>query len=185
MADADAKAWLTEFVKEILAQVDHFKEQSHQATHLHKITEAENRAREALHAVEELQVRLAEKEGLLRSANAHLAEQQTALESLNLQISALKDEAVLAANAQLQEHQHFVDILKAQNAEESARLHERIRELEGETAGLRREGQVARERVQEVERRLAEASQGEVTRQRVQNGVLGTADPFFGAVADV
>lgn len=164
MADPDSKAWLTEFVKEILAQVDHFKEHTHQATHLLKITEAENRAREAQHAAEELQVRLTEKEALLKTANAHLAEQQAALESLNLQISALKDEAVLAANAQMEEHQHFVDTLKTQNAEEAARLHERIREMESEMAGLRKEGQSARERVQELETRLSEATQGGVTR---------------------
>lgn len=165
--------------------MDHFKEHTHQATHLLKITEAENKAREARHAAEELQVRLSEKDGLLKSANAHLAEQQAALESLNLQISALKDEAVLAASAQMQEHQHFVDTLKAQNAEEAARLHERIRELEAEVTGLKKESQSGRDRVQELEGRLAEATQGGVTRERVQGSLRRAANALFGTVANV
>lgn len=174
-----------EFVKEILGQVDQFKEHSHQTAHLKKITEAENKAIEAQHAAEELRIRLAEKEGVLKAMTDQMAEQQAAIESLNIQITDIKDEMTLAANAQTHDHQHFVETLKTQQAEELNRLLERIREVEAESASLKEEAGDHKSRVAELEAQLLQTAKGRFIRHRRQNGLRRTPNPVPGAVQDL
>jgi chromosome segregation ATPase len=174
-----------DFVKEILTQVDQFKDHSHQAAHFKKITEAENKAIEAQHVAEELRIRLAEKEAVFKSMTGQLRDQQGVIESLNLQVTDLKDEMTLATNAQAHDHQHFVESLRAQQTEELARLHERIRELETESASVREESEAHKKKATELELQAFQSAKGLLIRQRPKGSLRRASDPFLGTIKDL
>lgn len=176
------KTLLTEFIQEILSQVDHFKDHTQQRNHLKKITDAENRALEAQHQVEELKAKLAEKESLLKVSSGQLADQQNMIENLNIQMTDLKDEMSNALMLQAHEHERFVENLKTQQASETSRQADRIKELENEAATLRADCSDFKAKVAEIEAKLAQVSKGQLSRHHPQGHLQRAARPVHGSV---
>lgn len=171
----ESKQLLTEFIKDILAVVDHFKENNGQVQHLKKITEAENKIGDLNRKIEELNVKLTEKDIFIHVQENHSLELQNLIENMNRKISDLKDETILQTQMHKLELDRFRDTEKIDRKMEAAFLKDKITELESEKSATKIQLNSAKEKELKLELEIHQLKNGKLKRQYSKNPIPRSA----------
>ena len=167
----ESKQLITEFIKDILVVVDHFKENNGQVQHLKKITEAQNKIEDLNRKMEELNVKLTEKDMFIHVHENHSLELQNLIENMNRKISDLKDETILQTQMYKLEFDRFKETEKIDRKMEAAFLKDKITELKYEKNATKIQLNSAKEKESKLELEIHQLKNGNLKRQYSQNPI--------------